>query len=332
MHITVESTRHELRLVAGRTDTGPGQRQVADDREARSLLSPCAYEPAAMRRIRRLLRDVEPHADDQMSDGQVLASVARWVGGGRMTMCVAHEPERFTQLTTAPSEDEMEPLIVEPEVELSRVAFQVLEQHSGEPVADIALSITLPDGSVQQHVTDADGLVDIRDIPEGVCDVRSERSGQHRGQCVVFSGFGYFVPSNLRSTVGWQREVLDQLVPIDQLPTEDDGLALVEVVEHRVVAGDTLDSIAQEHGVSVDDITQFNWDTTDPDEIQRQLGTEVGCSRRDPDTGEFAFGDDDEPGIVMVPLPFERTSKATDNRHILKVKRIETRAPWVFSM
>lgn len=332
MQITLDGHPQYVRLAVGHREPAPGERQVEAEREFRALLDRAAREPSGLRRLRALLCEVDTRIDRRASSEEVVASLGRCINRGRVTLWAVPQPERFTDLTTAPAEDELEPLIQDPEPELSRVAFQVLEQHSGEPVADIALSITLPDGSVQQHVTDADGLVDIRDIPEGVCDVRSERSGQHRGQCVVFSGFGYFVPSNLRSTVGWQREVLDQLVPIDQLPTEDDGLALVEVVEHRVVAGDTLDSIAQEHGVSVDDITQFNWDTTDPDEIQRQLGTEVGCSRRDPDTGEFAFGDDDEPGIVMVPLPFERTSKATDNRHILKVKRIETRAPWVFSM
>ncbi len=332
MHITVDSTQHELRLVAGRGEPSPGQRRVADDGEARSLLSPCEYEPAAMRRIRRLLRDVEPCADDQISDGQVLTSVARWVGGGRVSMWVSQPPERYMQMTTAPDFDVVEPLLLEPEPELSRVAFQVLEQDSGEPIEGIELSITLPDGSVKKSKTDADGLIDIRDIPVGLCDVRSQRSGQHRGQSVVFTGFGYFVPSNLRSSGGWQREVMDQLKPVSQLPTEEQGLALVEVAEHRVVSGDTLDSIAELYGVTADEITEFNWGTTDPDEVQRSLGSEVGCSRRDADTGDFVFSDDDEPGVVIVPLPFERTAKQTDTRHILKVKRLTVPDPWVFSL
>ncbi len=332
MQITIDNPLYRLQLIVDRAAPIMGvAREVVTEREARSLLAPCMHEDLVLRRVRSLLREIDGGLDARLDDDP-LESLLRWVSRGRLSLWLETPPVRNTTLTVVPDAEAFEPLVRESEVELSRVAFQVLERHDGTPVPGIALSITLPDGSVTEMNTDDDGLVDLRDIPEGTCSVRSERAGKHRGQSVVFTGFGYFVPSNVRAVSGWSREILDGLHPAEQLANEDQASALVKVVEHRVATGDTLESIAEQHGVSVDDITQYNWDTTDPAAISAALGTEVGCHRRNPDTGEFELSDDDDPGIIMVPLPFECSGRVTDTRHILQVDRPRPRPRWVFSL
>ncbi len=332
MQITINGDHHRLRLTVGDSEPRPHEVRIDDEREARVLLSRCEDDASALRRLRSFTADIEPWARRDRSDAQLLAAYTRWVAAERVALWLELPPERET-VSTAVDADEIEPLLLEPEPELSRVAFQVLEQGSGTPIPGIQLSIELPDGSTQDHETDDDGLIDIRDIPPGVCAVRSERGPRHRGQSVAFTGFGYFVPSNLRGRPeGWQRGTLGQLRTTEPVNAEDEDLVMVEVIEHRVATGDTLESMAEAYGVEVDDITEFNWGTTEPREVQRALASEVGCSRRDPETREFVFSDDDAPGIVLVPLPFERTDQVTDTRHILQVKRFEVKSSWVFSL
>jgi len=333
MQITIRSAQHQLLLGVGHAEPICGDvLPVHDEHEVRVLLGPGALEDLALRRVRQLAREVDPGLDDRLADDQLLKRVVQWIHDGRIRLWVEQPPVRATTLSALPDEEAFEPLLSQPEPELSRVAFQVLERHGGAPVPGVTLSITLPDGSVTEQRTDDDGLVDLRDIPEGTCSVRSERNGKHRGQSVVFTGFGYFVPSNVRAAAGWSRSIIDALQPVGQLAIEEQASALVRVVEHRVATGDTLESIAEAHGVTVDDITEFNWGTTDPAAVRAALSSEVGCHVRNPDTGALEFSDDDEPGIIAVPLPFECSERVTDTRHIFQVQRPRPRPRWVFSL
>nr|MCH9681503.1 hypothetical protein [Deltaproteobacteria bacterium] len=165
MQITLDGHPQYVRLAVGHREPAPGERQVEAEREFRALLDRAAREPSGLRRLRALLCEVDTRIDRRASSEEVVASLGRCINRGRVTLWAVPQPERFTDLTTAPAEDELEPLIQDPEPELSRVAFQVLEQHSGAPIGGVALSVTLPDGSVRELETDDDGLIDIRDIP-----------------------------------------------------------------------------------------------------------------------------------------------------------------------
>jgi len=62
----------------------------------------------------------------------------------------------------------------EPATDLAWVTFKVIDDRTEEPIAGIALEVTLPDGSKRQQTTDRDGVVDIREIRAGSCEVRCD--------------------------------------------------------------------------------------------------------------------------------------------------------------
>jgi hypothetical protein len=94
--------------------------------------------------------------------------------------------------------------------------------------------------------------------------------------------------------------------------------SVVEVDRHKVATGETPDSIAADAGVSWDAITQFNFGTTDPDEVQDFLRDRVGCTEMSPDGQSYVFDDDDEPGILLIPRPWTG-SFATDDVHKVRM-------------
>lgn len=59
-----------------------------------------------------------------------------------------------------------------------KVAFRVVIDETDKPVAGVALKITLPDGTVETHTTNADGMIEIDDIERpGTCSVTCDIKG-----------------------------------------------------------------------------------------------------------------------------------------------------------
>src|SRR3712207_7590937 len=61
---------------------------------------------------------------------------------------------------------------------------------------------------------------------------------------------------------------------------------LARLVKYKVSDGETLESVAEANGISVNELTQFNWGTTDPKEIQKRLFLDVGCRETDSSRSE----------------------------------------------
>ena len=59
-----------------------------------------------------------------------------------------------------------------------KVAFRVVIDETDSPVAGVTLQITLPDGSVEEHTTAADGMIEIDALEQpGVCSVTCDIKG-----------------------------------------------------------------------------------------------------------------------------------------------------------
>ncbi len=97
------------------------------------------------------------------------------------------------------------------------------------------------------------------------------------------------------------------------------------LAEHRVRTGETLESVAGEHGLTWEQLAKFNWDTTDPHQVNNHLRTDVGATRRSQDDRFFVFDDADDPGIILVPSEFRETGLETNRTHTVRVtcKQIE---------
>lgn len=71
------------------------------------------------------------------------------------------------------------------------VAFRVVDDKTDQPIAGVALKITLPDGSVETHTTDADGAVEIDDLEKpGQCSVTCEKKDLRLPTTLDFVGMG----------------------------------------------------------------------------------------------------------------------------------------------
>lgn len=75
------------------------------------------------------------------------------------------------------------------------------------------------------------------------------------------------------------------------------------LVKYKVQSGDELKTVAESCGCTWQQLAQLNWATEDPDEINWYLGNEFVCKNKL--GSNYVFSDDDEPGILLVPVSFE---------------------------
>lgn len=184
------------------------------------------------------------------------------------------------------------------------IAFQVIHHTTGQPIPGVRLSVRTPGGAAHEYETDLSGLVEIDEIRPGACDVWSPLVQPRLARTVAFVDMAPAAgPRAGRST---------------SAPGSYAWLAHVE--EHKVRTGETLASIAASAGMSWQDLALFNWGTALPDEINRHLADDVGCTRKTPDGFNYVFTSEDEPGIVSIPRPWAATGLATEQTHVIRVK------------
>jgi hypothetical protein len=100
-----------------------------------------------------------------------------------------------------------------------------------------------------------------------------------------------------------------------------DSIETTPYVEHKVQSGETLASIAEDNGLTWQNLSYFNFGTDVPREVNRYLREIVGCTKRTRDGKNYMFTDDDDPGIIYVPTDPETFELDTGAQHQIKVKR-----------
>lgn len=98
---------------------------------------------------------------------------------------------------------------------------------------------------------------------------------------------------------------------------------IVLIEQHHVKSGETLAGLAVLYGLTWQQLALFNWNTSDPDEINNHLRDDVGCTALAPDGRNYIFSNDDSPGIIHIPKKWARSGLATDRRHTIHVRRFE---------
>jgi hypothetical protein len=99
------------------------------------------------------------------------------------------------------------------------------------------------------------------------------------------------------------------------------GLSLTAVVveEHKVSTDESLESIAKANGLTWQALAEFNWNTSNPREINHQLVEIVGCTKKTEDGKNYKFDNSDAPGIVWVPKKWHHGGLPVDDTHIVRV-------------
>ena len=97
---------------------------------------------------------------------------------------------------------------------------------------------------------------------------------------------------------------------------------IAEIEEHKVKTGETLKSVAEANGMTWQQLTEFNWNTSVPDQVNVHLRDEVGCRKKTADGKNYVFDNADEPGVIYVPKKWSQSGLMTDQTHTIRVRRL----------
>ena len=191
---------------------------------------------------------------------------------------------------------------------------RVIDDESGRPYKDVKLTVTLADESVNPSTTNGDGVVEFPNTRHGHAEVTSELPDGGIEQTFAFVGVG--------------ERALPEQAEGEEAEQEDlppGPYRICSVTEHRVRTGETLESVAQRHGLSWQELAKFNWGTAAPPEVNKRLRFVLGCTKKDAAGNNYVFDDADEPGVLYVPRPWKLGGLSTDLAHSLRVRRIRPR-------
>ncbi|KAA0989238.1 LysM peptidoglycan-binding domain-containing protein [Dyadobacter aurulentus] len=99
-------------------------------------------------------------------------------------------------------------------------------------------------------------------------------------------------------------------------------LNIAQVVKYKVKDGDTLESLANSHGMTWRELAKYNFGTVDPDEINELLHSQVGCIKKTKDNKKFIFTGEDKPGIIYIPKNLSQRTFEPNDAYTLVVEQL----------
>ncbi len=202
-----------------------------------------------------------------------------------------------------------------PETRKHSISALVVDDATSEPVSRVRIHVTSANGTRYTLGTDTRGIAEIRDVPAGSHQVMSPLSGATVATTLSFVGRGDAPTGRSTGETGSAASLRSSRT-----------FCIANVTEHRVKTGETLSQIAKQHRLSVGELAYFNWGVYADQQIQERLRDDLGCSRRSKD-GRFVFDDADDPGIIYIPGDWSVSGLAHDQRHTIRVRRIERPMP-----
>jgi len=150
--------------------------EFSDRQQAFRLLQRYAGDAAAMRLLRNMLADLPGGSSlHRLRDARVLERVSRELAAGRLKIAAAAPLEWSARggAVAPPEPDEQKKAPPPPAPKGGFIVFKVVDNDTGKPLAGVKLKIKLTNGQVAEFTTDWSGMVDIRGIPSGSCDIQS---------------------------------------------------------------------------------------------------------------------------------------------------------------
>lgn len=281
--------------------------EFRDAWEARAFLARFELDPLAQHELRRLHNELRGELVQRaLSFSELVEALAGELSTGRFSVTAAEMVSNVGIAIEPPTE---EPELRPPpsEIEKQWIKIKVVLDATSEPIPGVELCVRLPDGTDRTLQTRADGIVEVHELNPGVCTA---------------SG-----PLN----VGVQRvEDTWHVVGTGAAPIEPEkgervenprGGHLAEIDEHKVADGETIDSLARAAGTTWQDLSKFNWGTGNPNQINEHLRDVVGCTKKTADGHNYIFTSSDDPGIVFIPAKWSEAGLATNQEHIVRVRR-----------
>lgn len=272
----------------------------ADPMQLETWLRRLAQDPLNQQVLRELSGGAfRAPAHGLLAASEAVRQVALQLGEGRLRLAEALPLPLPRLPRTRVGEDPMPPPPSQEERHM--ISLQIVDDVTDEPISGVKLRIKLPNGSTQPATSDGSGTVRVSNVPSGNVEVRSVIDGATLADTLAYLGAG---PRSPQPRTGARQK--------------SQGRLLAQLTAYKVSDGETLESIAQFHGMTKNQLTQFNWGTTAPKEIQKRLFLDVGCKRTD-GGGQLLLTSDAKPGILFIPKPVVLSLKAPGPRQVLRV-------------
>jgi hypothetical protein len=337
MWLVVE--RGSGRLSCADTLAGLGSRSVGRDvrvydvERAERALRDLARDPLAGDSLRHALRGLAGGSEiGKLTGREVVARLASLVRQQRLRVAELG----LVHVSGVGGAGEGKDAAAQVKEALESITYQVVDDATGDPIAGVSLSVTLPNGKEVDQTTNGEGIVRFDDLKPGRCAVRAKMADRDLLHVLAYVGFGLHplrTDEGAKTTKLWDRPTVHDLKPAEVRDAKSAPVHIVVVDEHKVATGETFDTIAEKHGTTAAKLKHFNFGTTDDKEVQRHLAREVGTTLRNLKTGEYAFSSQDVPGILYVPREWQVSGQVTDRDHVIRVRRIEPyQPPYVFSL
>lgn len=264
-------------------------------------------DPMAIQALREGLSRHAPYLQpNQMTDHDVLHHVNMRMLADPDSVGIA-QVERVTlsgegkKPATAEAAGGGAPLI-KPAAVKPWIKFQVIDDETEKPIPGVTLIIKKPDGWLKEYTTDGRGLVTLDPADDGTYEARGNRDG-----------------ARLRQT-------LECLAVLPDAESKKDPMILpgplrvLFVDEHKSKKEESILSLATSIGMTWQALSDFNWGTHIPEEINKHLVSDVGCTKKTADGYNYMFDDSDDPGIMYLPLDWSEGGLAVNNLHSIRVK------------
>jgi hypothetical protein len=301
---------------------------------ARGYLQRFAKNPRALKVLEALVDEMEDEEDEEeetsaplrpgSSSGpklavkqqqvkrDVLSEVAGLIAEGELG--IAEQLARFNPPTKLDERVEaaavQQPPTPPPAAKkLTYIEIKIVDDVSGKPVNWVRMILKTPDGNETFQTTNSNGIVRIDDLEQGTCDVRCDLKNAKLADTLHFCGEG---EPKTKGGAGNGNGAA---------PTSTVRIAEIEI--HKVKKGESIKSLAEGVGLKWQELAKFNWDTDVPNEINKHLRDEVGCTKKTKDGYNYMFDDSDNPGIMHIPKAWSKTGLATGQTHVFRVKKIK---------
>ena len=285
-------------------------------------------ESCAVRFLRELCRDHRNlHELEKLANGSLLGRsavtggeaatvefVARKWACGEYKLYGAHSPGGQGVSEEQPVVEKATPVynIIR---EKSFLSVRLVADASDESISGVKLIAEFPNRSKKEATTDRGGRIDIDFDGYGPATLTSSIKGAKLNDTLVYVRTAATPSPNAK----------------DLGDAELNGKAIASIAEYRVRTGDTLDLIAKGYGITKDDLTLFNFGTTDADEVDRRLFFEVGC-KRNAATKRVEMSADSKPGIVYIPKPLRLPGMSLNKLHIVRLTKDSKDGAFRFSL
>ena len=211
--------------------------------------------------------------------------------------------------------------------EIAWIKFKVVLDKSGDPIEGIKLKIRLPDGSEIERPTRADGMIEINGIQAGTCDATCEIKEAKLSDAYHFVGLGGIAGSS-EGGIKAQEMARKGSTGLSSSRKKTTPV-IVNIQEHKVKTGETLDSLARLNGLTWKELAIFNWGTSEPKEINEFLRDEVGCTKKTSYGKNYVFDDNDSPGIILIPQKWSISDLRTEQTHYVRAVDLSEKGDWI---